>query len=291
MSAEEQDLPTRPNLLTRAKQFMEWLLALRVTEEERFRFADDPLNVFGEDVSNRRPLQVAAVLAILFHLMLLFISLPFLHSQVLLPSKDIISLVQLAQPSLPKGGAPPQPEVQKPKPKEVVPKPKPILVPIPDPTPFEPEPIEREIVLNSPKVLNEISADLNLGDISAPSGGGRGLEGTGTGPSTGSGEAAGDGSGVYQVGGGVAAPVIIQQTMPAYTDEAIKAKAQGVVLLLATIRKDGRVTDFQVVRGLGYGLEEKAIEEIAANWRFRPGTKDGRPVDVRATIEVQFNLR
>ena len=86
MSVEEQDLPTRQNLLTRAKQFMEWLLALKVTEQERFRFADDPLNVFGEDVSNRRPLQVAAVLAILFHLMLLFLSLPFLHSQVLLPS-------------------------------------------------------------------------------------------------------------------------------------------------------------------------------------------------------------
>ena len=291
MSVEEQDLPTKQSFLTTAKQFMEKLLALKVTEEERFRYADDPLNVFGEDFSNQRPLRVAAFLAILFHLLLFIIGLPFLRSQVLLPSKDIISLVQLAQPSLPKGGAPPQPEVEKPKPKEVVPKPKPILVPIPDPTPFEPEPIEREVVLNSPKVLQEISADLNLGDISAPSGGGRGLEGVGTGSSTGPGPAAGDGSGVYELGGGVAAPVLIQQTMPAYTDEAIKAKAQGVVLLLGVIRKDGRVTDLQVVRGLGYGLEEKAIEEIAANWRFRPGTKNGRPVDVRATIEVQFNLR
>ena len=285
MSAEER------SFLLKVKQFLERLLALKVTEGERVRYADDPLNVFGEDFSNQRPLRVAAILAVLFHIVLFLISLPFLHSQVLLPSKDIISLVQLAQPSLPKGGAPPQPEVEKPKPKEVVPKPKPILVPIPDPTPFEPEPIEREVVLNSPKVVDEISADLNLGDISAPSGGGQGTEGTGTGSTTGEGPAAGAGDGVYQLGGGVAPPVIIQQTMPAYTDEAIKAKAQGVVLLMATIRKDGRVTDFQVVRGLGYGLEEKAIEEIAANWRFRPGTKNGQPVNVRATIEVQFNLR
>ncbi|MEJ2077249.1 MAG: TonB family protein [Acidobacteriota bacterium] len=285
MSDEER------SFLLKAKQFFEWLLALKVTDEERVRYADDPLNVFGEDISNQKPLRVAAILAILFHILLFVVSLPFLHSQVLLPSKDIIALVQLAQPSLPKGGAPPQPEVEKPKPKKVVPKPKPILVPIPDPTPFEPEPIEREVVLNTPKVVDEMTADLNLGDISAPSGGGHGTEGTGTGSTTGEGSAAGAGDGIYTLGGGVSPPVVIQQTMPAYTDEAIKAKAQGVVLLMATIRKDGRVTDFQVVRGLGYGLEEKAIEEIAANWRFRPGTWHGQPVNVRATIEVQFNLR
>ena len=59
----------------------------------------------------------------------------------------------------------------------------------------------------------------------------------------------------------------------------------------AIIRKNGRVTDFKVLRELGYGLEERAIEEIATNWKFRPGTLNGRAVDVLATIEVQFNLR
>ena len=86
-------------------------------------------------------------------------------------------------------------------------------------------------------------------------------------------------------------PLILQQTTPSYTDDAIKAKVQGIVILQAVIRKNGRVDSFKVLRGLGYGLEEKAIQEIATQWRFRPGTLQGRPVDVLATIEVQFNLR
>ena len=86
-------------------------------------------------------------------------------------------------------------------------------------------------------------------------------------------------------------PQILQQTTPSYTDDAIKAKVQGIVILQAVIRKNGRVDSFKVLRGLGYGLEEKAIQEIATQWRFRPGTLQGRPVDVLATIEVQFNLR
>jgi len=86
-------------------------------------------------------------------------------------------------------------------------------------------------------------------------------------------------------------PQILQQTTPSYTDDAIKSKVQGVIILQAVIRKDGTVDSFKVLRGLGFGLEEKAIQEIATNWRFRPGTLKGRPVDVLATIEVQFNLR
>jgi TonB family protein len=276
--------------LERLKGFLEDLLALKVTDPERVRFAYDPLNVFGEDFSNERPLRVAAVLAILFHVLLFILGLPFLRSQVLIPEREVLVLQQLALPSQPMGGGPPEPEVVPQRP-EVVPDPQPVLVPIPDPTPFEPEPIQRELVLETPQVLDEMSADLSLGEITAPPGRGRGVAGTGTGMSTGEGPAAGAGDGVYSLGSGVTHPVVITQTIPSYTDQAIRAKAQGVVLLQAIIRRDGSVTDFKVLRGLGFGLEEKAIEEIATNWRFRPGTLDGRPVDVLATIEVTFNLR
>ena len=44
-----------------------------------------------------------------------------------------------------------------------------------------------------------------------------------------------------------------------------------------------------MVEGLGYGLDEKAIEAVQ-QWRFTPGTKDGNPVPVAATIEVNFRL-
>ena len=68
--------------------------------------------------------------------------------------------------------------------------------------------------------------------------------------------------------------------------------AGGIVIIQAVIRKNGRADSFKVLSDhLGYGLEERAIQEIANNWRFRPGTLRGRPVDVMATIEVQFNLR
>lgn len=285
MSSEEK------SFWIKFKDFFESLLALRVEESERVSYADDPLNVFGEEFSNDRPLRVAAILALIFHLFLFLFVFPFFGSQIIVPTQEVMVLKNLALPSLPKGGGPPEPEVPKPQPKEVTPKPQPVLVPIPDPTPYEPEPLQKDEVLDTPKVMDEVAADLNIGDITAPPGQGRGVAGTGTGQSSGEGPAAGAGDGVYTLGSGVTNPVLVTQTIPSYTDEAIKAKAQGVVLLQAIIRRDGSVTDFKVLRGLGYGLEEKAIEEIATNWKFRPGTLNGRPVDVLATIEVQFNLR
>ena len=89
----------------------------------------------------------------------------------------------------------------------------------------------------------------------------------------------------------VTMPQLLHQTTPSYTEEAIKSKVQGIIILQAVIRKDGTVGNFKILRGLGYGLDERAIEEVSNNWRFRPGTREGKPVDVLATIEVQFNLR
>jgi TonB family protein len=279
------------SILTRLREFFENLLALKVTEAERFSLAHDPVNVFQDDFSSQKPFRVASVLALLFHVFLFLFMFPFFGDQVFIPTKEVLVLKQLALPSQLKGGSPPEPEAPQPKPKEATPKPKPVVIPIPDPTPYEPEPLTRPEILETREVVDEIVADLNLGEITAPPGRGRGVTGGTTGPSSGSGPAAGAGDGVYTLGSGISNPVPINQTIPSYTDEAIKAKVQGVVLLQAIIRKNGRVTDFKVLRGLGYGLEERAIEEIATNWKFRPGTLNGRAVDVLATIEVQFNLR
>ena len=75
-----------------------------------------------------------------------------------------------------------------------------------------------------------------------------------------------------------------------YTEEARKAKVEGLVLIQAIVRKDGSVDSFKIVRGLGYGLDEAAINTIATKWRFRPGTYNGQPVDVQCSIEVSFRL-
>ena len=85
-------------------------------------------------------------------------------------------------------------------------------------------------------------------------------------------------------------PIAIFQPLPAYTEEARKARAEGIVLIQAIIRRDGSVDSFKVLRGLGYGLDESAINTIATKWRFKPGTLNGTPVDVQANIEVSFRL-
>jgi TonB family protein len=277
-------------LLYKAKNLLESLLALNVTDAERVQYA----SAYGFDdqsLTSRRPTQVAVVIALLFHVVLFLIVFPSLGERVFTPSEQVLVLKSLA----PAGGGTPKPA--QPKAVPVLPKPEPILVPIPDPTPNDPEPIRRTEILEVPKVVNEITADLSIGDIDAPPGpvsaDGRGSAGTGTGLASGPGGGSGPpGTGVYEYGTpGIVDPQILVQTIPSYTDEAIKAKVQGVVLLQAIIRKNGRVDSPVVLRGLGYGLEEKAIKEIVANWRFRPAMLNGRAVDLQATIEVTFNLR
>ncbi len=97
------------------------------------------------------------------------------------------------------------------------------------------------------------------------------------------------GPGVYRVGGGVSAPTLILKTEPDYTEAARAAKRQGVVVLYVHIAPDGAATKINVVKSLGFGLDEKAIEAVR-KWRFNPGKKDGLPVTVTATIEVNFRL-
>jgi TonB family protein len=98
-------------------------------------------------------------------------------------------------------------------------------------------------------------------------------------------------SSVFVGGGpGVKAPEVLYQPLPAYTDEARAARVAGPVLIQAIIRKDATVDSFKILRGLGYGLDESAINTIATKWRFRPGTFNGEPVDVQVNIEVFFRL-
>jgi TonB family protein len=95
---------------------------------------------------------------------------------------------------------------------------------------------------------------------------------------------------VYAIRGGVRPPVPLHQPLPPYTQDARNARVEGLVLLQGIIRKDGSADSFKIVRGLGYGLDESAINTISGQWRFKPGTLDGKPVDVQANIEISFRL-
>jgi TonB family protein len=124
------------------------------------------------------------------------------------------------------------------------------------------------------------------GGIGSGSGGGVGSgDGRGVGPGSGG----GFGGGVFRVGGGVTSPVPVYRIEPEYSEEARKAKYQGTVVLSVIIDAKGRPTNIKVIRSLGLGLDEKAIEAVS-KWKFRPGLKDGKPVAVYASIEVNFRL-
>ena len=96
--------------------------------------------------------------------------------------------------------------------------------------------------------------------------------------------------GFFPIAGGLSAPpVLFKKTEPQYTEEARAAKIQGTVLLYVEINPAGNATNMKVVRSLGRGLDEKAIEAVK-QWKFKPGYKNGTPVTSTATIEVNFRL-
>jgi TonB family protein len=113
--------------------------------------------------------------------------------------------------------------------------------------------------------------------------------GPGRGGGYGPGEGGNTGGGVFHIGGGVSAPVPLYKIDPDYSEEARKAKYQGTVVLAIVVDEHGNPKDVRVVKPLGLGLDQKAIEAVE-KWRFRPGMKDGHPVKVAATIEVNFRL-
>ena len=102
-------------------------------------------------------------------------------------------------------------------------------------------------------------------------------------------------AGVASGGGGngsdpsIRTPALLYKREPDYSEEARRAKWQGSVVLQVDISESGEATNVQVVRTLGLGLDEKAIEAVQ-QWRFRPATKDGKPVAVQVQVGVEFRL-
>jgi TonB family protein len=97
------------------------------------------------------------------------------------------------------------------------------------------------------------------------------------------------GPGVRRIGGETKAPMLVSKVEPEYSEEARLAKYQGSTLLSVEIGADGLARNIRVIRGLGLGLDQKAIEAVK-QWRFQPGVADGQPVTTAAQIEVNFRL-
>jgi TonB family protein len=98
-------------------------------------------------------------------------------------------------------------------------------------------------------------------------------------------------SGSQQVSGShrTTPPALTSKREPKYTSEARKAGLQGTVLMSLVVGTDGVPQNVKVLRGLGLGLDEKAIEAVEG-WRFKPATRDGEPLAMPAQVEVNFQL-
>lgn len=149
-----------------------------------------------------------------------------------------------------------------------IPKPKTRKVPIPDPTPDAPEPILEEELAIEP----EIDFD-SLGEVldipPAPPGGT---------------------AGPMWVKGDVTPPEKVYFPQPRYTEEARKARIQGVVILQAVIDAQGRVERVKIVKDLPQGLGDSAVQTVK-QWKFKPASLQGEPVPVYFNLTITFSLQ
>ena len=121
------------------------------------------------------------------------------------------------------------------------------------------------------------------------SGSGGGL-GSGNGIGYGPGSGWNTGGGLAQVGGRVSAPVPLFQPEAEFSDEARRAKYQGVCLVGLIVDAQGNPQNVHIVRALGMGLDEKAMEAVR-KYKFKPAMRDGKtPVPVYVNVEVNFRL-
>ena len=149
------------------------------------------------------------------------------------------------------------------------------------------EAISLEVAMPQINAIGDPLSTVN-GPPSPGRGNGPGGIGDGTGP--GIGDQRGPGLGNFaERWRGVTAPVVIHRVEPDYPDEARKARFQGSVMVYVEVDEQGRVRGIRVEKPAGLGLDEKAIEAVK-QWRFRPATRDGRPVAVPARIDVSFHL-
>lgn len=128
---------------------------------------------------------------------------------------------------------------------------------------------------------------------------GQGFDGMGDGDRNGVGSGKGNGyrdgagggwdGGSYTIGGDVSAPVLVAKFEPEYSDEARRARFSGTVLLSVVVDENGIPRNIRVIRSVGLGLDQKAIDAVQ-RWRFRPGHRHGRAVPVQAAVEVSFRL-
>ncbi len=218
---------------------------------------------FEGSAEDKKPVQIAFLVALVFHLFILYVTFPEFSVSSPLPSEDKIVYVKAWRP-------PPPPKKEPPKPVEEK-KLKTKKIPIPDPTPDEPEPIVEPEPEPEPEPLPPDMIAL-IGTPGPPPIGN-------TGPLI---------AGVA----GVSLPVLLDKIQPAYPELARKAGIQGKVYLQAIVTRTGDIKDVSVLSAAppGLGFEEAALKAVR-QWKYKPGEQNGRAVDVYFTVAVEFTIQ
>lgn len=210
-----------------------------------------------EEDEDRRSLRLSLVVAAIFHLVLLGVTLPALSEAEVEPA-DEKKVIRIAPTPRLKNEPPPPPE--EPPPQRVR------EVPMPDPTPDEEEVVVTEV--EPPPILQADDDFMPLDIPEAPP------EPEPAGPVT---------------VGQVDPPQRVHWVQPEYTEAARRARIEGPVFLQATIDERGRIVNLKVLRGQPLGLTESAVRAVR-QWRYEPSALNGKPVSVLMTVSVFFEL-
>ena len=169
-------------------------------------------------------------------------------------------------------------------------------------TPPKAPPMEQPKI-KMPEPTIEVQKDLKMANNTMPvlgmpnsplmgssmgNGSGSGL-GSGNGSGLGPGSGGNTGGGLRHVGGGVSSPEVIFKVEPEFSEEARKAKFMGVVTVNLIVDKNGLPQNVHISRGVGMGLDEKALEAVR-QYRFKPAMENGKPVAVQVNVEVNFQI-
>lgn len=92
---------------------------------------------------------------------------------------------------------------------------------------------------------------------------------------------------VYDAGGDVKPPQVIHSILPKFTDKSRETQVSGTVLIGLVVDEDGNPGSVQVKKSLEKDLDERAVEAVK-QWKFKPGTRQDKPVAVRVSIEIKF---
>jgi TonB family protein len=146
-----------------------------------------------------------------------------------------------------------------------------------------------------PNIGAHVSPNVSMASLGPGSGGGIGSnrgggDGPGDGPGYGPGSDGNYGGSIYTPGvGGVTHPIPLITPDAEFSDEARRAKYQGICLISVIVDAHGYPQNPRVIQSLGMGLDEKAMEAVR-KYRFKPALKDGKAVAVKIIVEVNFRL-